>query len=341
MTNQPRSDRLRSDRRCIAITGATGFIGRVLARRLSSAGWRIRALIRPESIHKQPDGIAAEWVIGGLEDMESLRSLVNDADVVVHCAGAVRGADQTDFERVNVDGVARLVRSAAERHPAPRFLLVSSMAAREPGLSYYAASKRKGEAVLASESRGMPWVVIRPPAVYGPGDREIRPLFQWMARGIAPVVGSDENRISLIYVTDLAEAIARLLANGTPSFRTYELHDGHNGGYSWQEIINTVERLSGRPVTRLRIPEAVLKLAASINLAAGRALGRAPMLTPGKVRELTHPDWVGDNAALTSATGWVPKVMLAEGLGRTLWPDSGISNRQSLKGNDIEFHGNK
>ena len=118
--------------------------------------------------------------------MESLRRLVDGADAVVHCAGVVRGADQADFERVNVDGVARLVRSAAEQHPKPRFLLVSSLAAREPGLSQYAASKRKGEAALASESDGMPWAVIRPPAVYGPGDREILAAFPMDGEGHCP-----------------------------------------------------------------------------------------------------------------------------------------------------------
>ena len=298
--------------------------------RLSSAGWSIRALVRPGSIHKHAGGIAAEWIAGDLEDMESLRRLVDGADAVVHCAGVVRGADQTDFERVNVDGVARLVRSAVEQHPRPRFLLVSSLAAREPGLSYYAASKRKGEAALAAAAGGMPWSIVRPPAVYGPGDREIRPLFQWMARGIAPVIGSDENRLSLLYVTDLAEAIVRLLDREMPSRRAYELHDGHAGGYSWQEIIDAVRRLTGRSVIRVKIPDAALRLAASFNLAAARVLRRAPMLTPGKVRELTHPDWVADNSALTSDTDWLPKVTLADGLRRTFRQHGIISTRQTF-----------
>lgn len=298
--------------------------------RLASEGRHIRALVRPGSIHKQADGIEAEWITGDLQDMDSLRRLVDGADAVVHCAGVVRGADQADFERVNVDGVARLVCSAAEQHPRPRFLLVSSLAAREPGLSYYAASKRKGEAALAFESDGMPWIVIRPPAVYGPGDREILPLFQWMARGIAPVIGSDENRISLLYVADLAEAIVRLLDQGLPFRRAYELHDGHPGGYSWQEIIDAVRRLSGRSVIRVKIPDAALKLAASLNLAASRVLRRAPMLTPGKVRELTHPNWVCDNRALTSDTGWMPKITLPEGLRRTLRRHGVISTRRSF-----------
>jgi nucleoside-diphosphate-sugar epimerase len=304
--------------RTIVITGATGFIGSVLARRLASTEWQVRALVRPTSIHKQPNEIASEWITGNLEDMGSLRRLVGGAEAVVHCAGAVRGTHQVSFERTNVDGVARLVQAATEQHPKPRFLLISSLAAREPDLSYYAASKRKGEKALASKSGGMPWVIFRPPVVYGPGDREMLPLFQWMHRGITPIIGSDKSRISLLYVEDLAEAIVYWLHRGKRSRCFYELHDGHTGGYMWQDVIDAVSRLNGRPIYRAKIPVSFVKLVASLNLMAARVLGRAPMLTPGKVRELTHPNWVCDNTALNSDTGWTPKVTLEEGLRRTL-----------------------
>lgn len=303
--------------RTIVITGATGFIGGVLAKRLTSAGWHIRALVRSASYHKRPKDIAAEWLIGDLGDVEILRRLVAGADAIVHCAGAVRGAVQNDFDRVNVDGVARLVQAAAEQNPTPRFLLISSLAAREPQLSHYATSKLKGENALASCSGDMFWGVLRPPAVYGPGDREMRPLFQWMFRGIAPLIGSDKNRVSLLYIEDLAKAIVCWLHNGRHPQRIFELHDGRPNGYSWQEIIDTVEHLHGNSIFRANIPVSLVKLIASGNLIMAKTFGSSPILTPGKVKELTHANWVADNSLLSSETGWFPRIALEEGLRQT------------------------
>jgi len=304
--------------RTIAITGATGFIGSWLAKRLASVGWHIRALIRAAALDKRPRDIEPEWITGDLGDIASLEKLVAGADAVVHCAGAVRGARQEDFDLINVDGVARLVKVAAEQKPPPRFLLVSSLAAREPQLSFYAASKRNGEKALALNAGNMFWSIFRPPAVYGPGDREMLPLFQWMYRGLAPLIGADKNRVSLLYVDDLADAMISWLQNAKHSERFYELHDGHQRGYSWQEIIAVVERLNGKSVLRVNIPVPFVKLIAAVNLTGAKIFGRSPMLTPGKVRELTHSNWVADNDQLSSETGWVPKVMLDQGLRLTL-----------------------
>ena len=225
--------------RTLALTGGTGFIGGALIRRLTSNGWHIRALFRPASASKRPAGLTAEWIEGDLEDHQSLLRLVRGVDTIVHCAGTVRGATRAQFNHVNVNGVAQLVQAATEQHPAPRFLLMSSLAAREPQLSPYAASKRLAEEVLAAESVKMPWTVFRPCAVYGPGDRELLPVWRRMARGVAPLPGSGRGRFSLIYVEDLVEAIVRWLNCNNGQGRTFELHDGKPGGYSWHDVIAT------------------------------------------------------------------------------------------------------
>jgi 2-alkyl-3-oxoalkanoate reductase len=302
----------------IALTGATGFVGAAVARRLTATGREIRALVRPASIHKRPSELSAKWIEGDLHDVESLGRLVEGADAVIHCAGAVRGATRAQFDRVNVDGVSRMVQAAIHQKPAPRFLLISSLAAREPKLSYYAASKRLGEAVLAEQSGRLPWTIYRPCAVYGPGDREMMPVLHWMAKGIAPVLGDGSGRFSLIHVNDLAEAVVQWLDCDCCQSDAYELHDGHPGGYSWHDVIDTITQLRAKFIVRIKVPLALVGLVASSNLLLARIFGYAPMLTPGKVRELYHADWICDNTALQAAVGWSPRIRLTEGLRQIL-----------------------
>jgi nucleoside-diphosphate-sugar epimerase len=308
--------------RAIALTGATGFIGSILANRLVNAGWQIKALIRPTSARTRLSGLNLNWVEGDLEDLACLRRLVHNTDAVVHCAGAVRGVSEEQFNRVNVDGVARLVQAATEQHLLPRFLLISSLAARIPSLSPYAASKQRGENTLSRSAGKMPWTILRPPAVYGPGDRELLPLFRWALRGLAPVLGSDDARFSLLYVEDLTEAILQLLRHKNDKQNIFELHDGYMKGYSWKDVLETVARLNAKRVFCIPVPEITLRLLARLNLIAARLVGYAPMLTPGKVRELRYPDWVCDNTAIAREIGWKPRILLEEGLRRTLGWDS-------------------
>ena len=300
----------------------------MLVDHLLAAGWNVKALVRPRSAHRLPEKPGLETVNGSLQDSASLNRLVQGAAAVVHCAGAVRGATAADFNAVNVDGLERLVRAALSLSPRPRFLSLSSLAARAPELSHYASSKRQGEVALAAMAEDMEWVALRPPAVYGPGDKEMLPLFQWMERGIAPVLGEPHARLSLLYVEDLCAAVLSWLNAGSCRCGAYELQDTQTGGYSWDETIAKVSTLRGRRIIRLPLPAVLLKLIARINVAVARLIGYAPMLTPGKVRELRHPDWVADNSALTAAIGWQPVFSLEQGLKRTMgWGDGAGSGR--------------
>ncbi len=259
------------------------------------------------------------WSPGNLEDETTLGALVAGTHAVIHCAGAVRGASRADFDRVNADGAHRVALAAARQAQAPRFLLISSLAARMPELSHYAGSKWRGECAVKAASENMRWTVLRPPAVFGPGDRELLPLFRCIAKGYAPLPAGVGRRFSLIYIDDLATAVVRWLAADAGYGQTFEVDDGHAEGYDWDTVLDIAGRVlyGGAPVRRLPIPIPVLNLAALANLAAARLLGYAPMLTTGKVREITHPDWLCDNNAFTLITGWRPVYGLEQGLACT------------------------
>jgi 2-alkyl-3-oxoalkanoate reductase len=252
-------------------------------------------------------------VEGDLGNAAALQQLVADCAAVVHGAGAVRGNSQADFDRVNVAGTAALLAAInAQQHP-PLTILLSSLAAREPQLSWYAHSKREGERLLAQYTH-LDQVILRPPAVYGPGDKEMLPIFQWMHRGIALVPGALEARTSLIHVSDLVDAIIACLQSEGANRQTLSLCDGKHQGYSWRELAAIAAQHWSRRVRLWCVPHWLLDGVAALNSRIAAVTGRAPMLTPPKLRELRHPDWVVDNDAITTATGWTPRVGLREGL---------------------------
>jgi nucleoside-diphosphate-sugar epimerase len=126
----------------------------------------------------------------------------------------------------------------------------------------------------------------------------------------------------MLYVEDLAEAVKKWLSHGNTSHCTFEVHDGQLNGYGWENLISAMARLRGRPLHRLPIPASLLKFMAVLNVIIARVAGYDPMLSPGKVREIGHPNWVCDNALLSRETGWTPRVCLEEGLRLTLTSDT-------------------
>lgn len=301
----------------IAITGATGFIGKAICRRLHASGYRIRILARSaqraQSLGDNVDSVVA----GDLHDPVALRELVTGTQAVIHCAGVVRGATQADFDRVNVTGVQNLLDAMLDTPQQPSLFYLSSLAAREPTLSFYANSKHRSERLLADKGADLRWLALRPPAVYGPGDRELLPLFRLMSKGFAPLLGEREARFSMIYVDDIATLVEAWLAGGASVGGVFSLDDGKPGGYSWSDVSRAVEQLCQRPVKQVTVPAPLLAVPAWINRTLARCFGYAPMLTPEKLRELRHPDWVCDNRALQEALDWRPQFQLAQGLAQT------------------------
>ena len=297
----------------LALTGATGFIGAQCALRAGADGWRVRALARrPKTL---PPNVEA--VQGALEDKSALARLCSGADVVVHCAGAIRARSAAEFHTTNADMTGTLVRHAAEAGVG-RFVHLSSLAARQPNVSAYAASKRAGERVIEDGNCPFAWTILRPPAIYGPGDRATLPIFRQAARGVLFVPRRDGSRVSLLEVGDLVRLILALAEGEDGARRVIEPDDGAPGGHGWPEIAAAAALAAGRPfLKRIAVPFGPLLAACFLASGASRAIGRAPVFGTGKVREAFHPDWVAKDGKDALAS-WRPQVSIEDGFRRTL-----------------------
>jgi nucleoside-diphosphate-sugar epimerase len=269
----------------VAVTGVTGFVGPHLIAALARRGFRLRLLVRRWSPLPSLAGIDAEIVLGDLEDPAALAQLIAGTDAVIHAAGLIKARSPADFFRVNRDATARLAALA----PQPLFILLSSLAAREPALSPYGASKRAAEEALTG--RIGPWLAVRAPAVYGPGDRETLAYFQSIARGIAPQPWlTAKAQLSLIHAADLAAALAACVER-PPAASVYEIDDGQVGGYGYADMASAAAAALGRVPFVLSIPRPLMLVAAAANSLRQSLDGSSQMLTFGKVREIFHPDW--------------------------------------------------
>jgi len=300
----------------IALTGGSGFVGRQTLVALLDAGHHVNALVRHPT--KLPTRTGLSTIVGTLDQADALERLVGDADAVVHIAGATAGRNYLDLARTNAAGTARLIDAITRHRPSARLIHLSSLAARHPGLSDYAASKRAGEELVSHSS--LDWVIVRPPAVYGPDDPSLAPVWRLLARGWLLRTGPANARFSLLHVADLAAALCKLATrpdcpNNKSSRQTITLHDGRSNGYSWDEIASIAGNKRGGRVRIVPVPAAILHLLGAINLLKARLLkSRPPPLVPGKVRELVHRDWVCDNTRLPGCPEWKPSMKLETAL---------------------------
>jgi len=305
----------------LALTGATGFIGKHAIDRLAADGWHIRALTRRADVGRERRADAADgitWIHGDLDDTAALTALVDGADAVVNAAGLIKARDHGEFDRINAAAVQRLAVIAASQASRPRMVHMSSLAAREPALSPYAASKAAGERQLADAAATLHWSILRPPAVYGPGDRETLDLFRLMRHGWLPTPRPAGGRVSLIHVDDLCAALQVLLTAALPSGAIFEVDDGKRGGYGWPDVAAAGAAVFGRPVRPFGVPRGLLTGIAQINEGIARLSRRAPMVSRGKVAELYHPDWVCRANPALAAVGWRPRIELVAGFRQTV-----------------------
>ena len=314
----------------IALTGITGLVGQTAAKRLLDDGYYLRALCRtPEKVPTTLSQYKTlEIVPGDILNTEDLKTLCHGAQTVVHCAGLTKSLSHDTMRQANGYATQNFFK-IAENAGVKRFLYISSLAARMPDLSHYAKSKFLGEQG-ASDIIHMGWDILRPPAIYGPEDHQILAFFKMIQSGLVFIPSTHKTRFSMIYIDDMAAAIHAWVAARQSHNRIYEItgadqeeneshHNSHdNTGLNWSKIIPIAANiLRSRPIC-FHLPKAFIYLFAWGCYLLGQMTRTPQLITPDKIKELRHINWVADGTDFESDFDWSPKTNIRTGFEKTI-----------------------
>lgn len=317
----------------ILITGSTGFIGARLLKHLQKEDVVVRVFLRPES----RDNALHEKISvarGRFDDPEALFRAVRGVDRIVHLAGVTKATDEAGFEEGNVMPVRNLLAAVREHNPGlKRFVLVSSLAAAGPAaegeqgvresdephpVSAYGRSKLRAEKLCMEASGAVPVTIVRPPAVYGPGDLDVLQVFRMLSRGVLVSAGNPgRQRFSMIYVDDLVQGIMAAALSDRSTGRIYYITSPRS--WSWDDVI-----AASRPVLgfgrlhRISLPKLLVYLLGAAGGLAGALSGKPPLINRDKARELVQDYWVCSSTAAVRDLGFTATTPLAEGVATTV-----------------------
>jgi nucleoside-diphosphate-sugar epimerase len=297
----------------VAVTGANGFIGRHLVRRFSEAGCDVRPLLRRDLTVRR----------------EELARTLDAADVVVHAAGATRAPTVAGLRNSNVR-LTELVIGASRLAGVGRLVFVSSQAAAGPSRSRdepvteaepavpieaYGQTKLDAERLLHS-AEGLPFVIVRPAAVFGPGDRDFLAVFRLAHKRIAIYPGNRNQWISIIHVDDLVEGILRASTVRNVEGRTYFMANAEP--VRWRELFRACAAAVGRPLlAEVQVPRFAVSLGAAFGDAMAVATGRAGLMTTRKAALAAPAAWVCSSTRAHRELQFAPGVALADGIRAT------------------------
>jgi dihydroflavonol-4-reductase len=325
----------------VLVTGASGFIGRHLVRRLVELGERVSCLVRATSRIDELRSAGAQLVTGDVTDPASIgRALaLSQAGIVFHLAGLTKAMRTDDFLRVNAGGVESVAAACADRTDKPVLVVVSSLAAAEPcavdrpcvesdlptPVSNYGRSKLAGEQAAAKYAGAVPISIVRPPMVFGPGDRGMLEMFRPIARwGIHTVPGRGERCFSLIHVADLVEGLLlaaekgeRLHPNGSPGQGIYFMAADDYPTYA--ELGQAMAIALGKKrATVIHMPGPLVKLVGLCGDAMTWIRQRPAWVNSDKMTEALAGSWMCSSAKARTQLGWSPAATLAERLHETV-----------------------
>jgi nucleoside-diphosphate-sugar epimerase len=309
--------------RSVSITGATGFIGSRLAARFRDDGWDVRAIVRAGNTRPVPAGVR---VVEAPLDPVALASAFEGTDVVVHGAALIRGPAEAVLHQVNVEGTRAAV--AAANAVAARLVHISSQAAAGPGtpvrpareddpprpINAYGRTKLASEQIVRTLAR-VPWTIVRPCAVYGPGDRGFLPLFRLARRGLFFYIAPQTMHFTLIYIDDVVEAIVRSTTADSAVGQTFFV--GHPESKTTEDVLRTIAHETDRPYRPRRLAPILLDAAALVGQLSWR-IGRPPMLDRSRLAEFRSEGFVCSVDRARDVLGFRASISLEEGIRRTV-----------------------
>jgi nucleoside-diphosphate-sugar epimerase len=254
--------------RVVAVTGGTGFLGRRIVALLVERGATVRMLARRPWASGIPRGPGVVIVAGKLEDVGSLVELATGASVVIHSAAMLGSIDRDELHRTNVDGTRHML-EAAQKASIDRFVHVSSIAAKWRAGGLYGGSKKAAEEVV--EASDLPWVMLRPPVILGPGSQVEAKVLAFARFGIVPTVAGS-GRMYPVHVDDVAQACVEAAFRPGVCGRRYELPGPEP--LTLPQMQRRTLASAGRRALVMPIPPAALKVVSDL---VARATGRTPL----------------------------------------------------------------
>ncbi len=318
--------------RNVLVTGATGFIGGNLVEGLLRRGYSVICFVRNTNKVRALQKRNVRLVFGDLNDPESVRKAAQTAaDTVYHIAGAIKASRREEYFRANQIGTRNLLEALAEVNPGlKRFIHMSSLAAAGPSIgsqkltegaapnpiSWYGESKLGAEQEVLRYARSFPATILRPSAVYGPGDKETLLIFRMIRRGCLITPGRFVRRFSLIHVKDLVDGVIRAGERETPAGEIYFLSRPEI--YTWDDVGREAAKSLGKPFRRLLLPEWVAEAAGVAGDLYARFASRPATINRQKVKELLQPSWLCDSSKAEASLGFHPAIDLETGIRETV-----------------------